>query len=239
MGMEDAQHNLIVPSHIACVMDGNGRWAKDRGLKRTDGHLEGEEAMHRVVQAANDLGVEWLTVYAFSTENWKRPPSEVSFLMKLVDESVLLRRRDELHEKNVRVKVIGRRDWRVPRKVLKRIDETVELTKDNTGMTLTIAFNYGSQAELVDAVRKIIDSGVQASDVDEKMISANLYDAAIPEVDLWIRTSGEYRLSNFMTWQASYAEMVFLDTYWPDMDKGQLEDAIEEFSRRHRRFGGL
>ncbi len=228
-----------VPRHIACVMDGNGRWAKQRGLKRTDGHTAGEEALHRVVQGASELGVEWLTVYAFSTENWKRPKSEVSFLMQLIDKSILLNRREELHANNVRVKVIGRKDWRVPKGVLRRIDETVELTKNNTGMTFTIAFNYGSQAEIVDAVKSIVACGVPAQSIDEKLIEQHMYDAELPEVDLWLRTSGEYRLSNFMTWQASYAEMVFLDTYWPDMDKSVLEQAIVEFNERHRRFGGL
>jgi len=228
-----------LPKHVACVMDGNGRWAKERGLKRTDGHTAGEEALSRVVRAADDLGVEWLTVYAFSTENWKRPKTEVTFLMKLFDEHLLLRRRDELNENNVRVRFIGRPDWRVPKKLIRNIQETVELTSENTGMNFTIAFNYGSQAEIVDAVKQIVDKGLSANSIDEKTISNHLYDPEMPEVDLWLRTSGEYRISNFLIWQACYAEMVFLDTYWPDMDKKDMVDAIVEFQERNRRYGGL
>jgi len=228
-----------IPNHIACVMDGNGRWAKQRGLKRTDGHTAGEEALSRVVEAADDLGVDWLTVYAFSTENWKRPKTEVTFLMRLFDENLLLKRRDDLHAKNVRVRFIGRPDWRIPKKLVRGIKETEEMTANNTGMTFTVAFNYGSQAEIVDAVRKITEKGIAANSIDEKTIAQHLYDPEMPEVDLWVRTSGEYRISNFMLWQASYAEMVFLDTFWPDMCDQDLHNAIIEYQERTRRFGGL
>ena len=180
-------------------MDGNGRWAKQRGLKRTDGHAAGEEALLDATNGCLDLGVDWFTVYAFSTENWRRPADEVRFLMNF-NESLLLRRRDELHEKNVRMRFIGRRDRRVPKRVLRRMDEALELTQGNTGMTLTIAFNYGGRAELVDAVRRIVESGVDASKVTEKTIAKHLYDPEMPDPDLMIRTSGEHRISNYLLW---------------------------------------
>ncbi len=224
-----------VPEHVACVMDGNGRWATERGLKRTDGHAAGEEALLDAVHGALGLGVGWLTVYAFSTENWRRPTDEVRFLMGF-NESLLVRRRDELHELGVRVRFVGRRDWRVPKRLLRRMDETIELTKDNTKLTLTIAFNYGGRAELVDAVQQLSDEGLALT---EENIEARLYDPEMPEVDLWVRTSGEYRISNFLIWQAAYAELVFLDTFWPDFRRQHLADAVAEYQRRDRRFGGL
>lgn len=238
MGFDNLNVDAI-PNHVACVMDGNGRWAKERGLKRNQGHEAGEEALTEIVAAAHDIGVNWFTVYAFSTENWKRPKSEVTFLMKLFDESLLLKRRDELNEKNVKVRFIGRPDWRIPKRLVRRIEETQELTADNTGMIFTIAFNYGSRAEIVDAVKKIVDSGVSSNDVDESLISNNLYEPEMPEVDLWIRTSGENRISNFLLWQASYAELIFLKENWPDMTREIFYDAIREYQVRNRRFGGL
>lgn len=224
-----------VPEHVACVMDGNGRWATERGLKRTDGHAAGEEALLDAVYGALDLGIGWLTVYAFSTENWRRPTDEVRYLMGF-NESLLVRRRDELHELGVRVRFIGRRDWRVPKRLLRRMDETTELTKDNTKLTLTIAFNYGGRAELIDAVQQLSDDGLPLT---EENIQSRLYDPEMPEVDLWVRTSGEYRISNFLIWQAAYAELVFLETFWPDFRRQHLADAVAEFQRRDRRFGGL
>ncbi len=224
-----------VPAHIAAVMDGNGRWAQARGLKRTDGHSAGEEALLDAVHGALDLGVSWLTVYAFSTENWRRPTDEVKFLMGF-NESLLIRRRDELNELGVRIRFIGRRDWRVPKRLIRRMDESIELTKDNTRLTLTIAFNYGGRAELIDAVRSIQEQGKH---VTERTIEANLYDPEAPEVDLFVRTSGESRTSNFMMWQAAYAELVFIETYWPDFRRQHMADAVAEFQRRERRFGGL
>lgn len=227
-----------IPCHVACVMDGNGRWAQQRGLKRTDGHTAGEEALLEAVEGALDLGVEWLTVYAFSTENWRRPIDEVRFLMRF-NEQLLVRRRDELHEKGVRIRFIGRRDWRVPRRVMRRIDESVELTASNRRLTLTIAFNYGAQAELVDAIKAIVASNPNPADIDEAMVAKHFYDPEMPDVDLWIRTSGEYRISNFLIWQSAYAELVFTDTYWPDFRREHLADAIAEYQQRDRRFGGL
>jgi undecaprenyl diphosphate synthase len=224
-----------IPTHVACVMDGNGRWAKQRGMKRTEGHAAGEEALLDTVYGAIDLGVKWLTVYAFSTENWRRPADEVRYLMGF-NESLLVRRRDELDDRGVRIRFIGRRDWRVPKRLLRRMDESVELTKDNTDLTLTIAFNYGGRAELVDAVKQLQAEGV---DVSESAIAARLYDPEMPDVDLWIRTSGEHRISNYLIWQAAYAELVFTDAYWPDFRRDHLAAAIGEYQRRDRRFGGL
>jgi len=227
-----------VPHHIACVMDGNGRWASQRGLKRTDGHAAGEAALFDVVEGALEMGVSWLTVYAFSTENWRRPGAEVKFLMRF-NESLLIRRRDELNEMGVRIRFIGRRDWRVPKRLLRRMKESSELTAGNRKLTLTIAFNYGARAELVDAVRAIAAEGGDLSTTDEADIAKHLYDPEMPDVDLWVRTSGEYRLSNYLIWQSAYAEFVFVDTFWPDFRREHLRGAVIDYQSRDRRFGGL
>jgi len=227
-----------VPAHIGCVMDGNGRWAKKRGLPRTEGHGAGDEALFDAVEGALELGVKWLTVYAFSTENWKRPADEVRYLMRF-NESLLLRRRDELNERGVRIRFAGRRDWRVPRRLLRRMDEALELTSGNRVMTLTIAFNYGGRAEIVDAVRALVASGVSPDRIDEKAIRAHLYLPDMPDPDLVIRTSGEFRISNFLLWELAYSELVFTDVLWPDFRRENLFEAVREFQRRDRRFGGL
>ena len=227
-----------IPRHVAAVMDGNGRWAQRQGLKRTEGHTAGEEALFDTVEGAIELGIDWFTVYAFSTENWRRPPEEVRFLMQF-NESLLMRRRDELHERNVRVRILGRRDWRVPKRLLRRIDDAVELTAANTGLTLNIAFNYGGRAEIADAVRRLVEEKVPASKIDEKAIAKRLYDPSMPDPDLVIRTSGEYRLSNFLLWETAYSELVFTDVLWPDFRRENLFDAVREYQARDRRFGGL
>ncbi|MEL7207200.1 MAG: polyprenyl diphosphate synthase [Actinomycetota bacterium] len=227
-----------VPAHIACVMDGNGRWAERRGLKRTEGHAAGEEALFDAVEGALDLGVQWLTVYAFSTENWRRPADEVRYLMGF-NESILVRRRDELHERDVRMRFVGRRDRRVPKRLIKQMDESTELTRDNTTMTLTIAFNYGGRAEIVDSVRKLVADGAGPEDIDEKAISRNLYDPEMPDPDLMVRTSGEYRISNFLLWELAYSELVFTDVLWPDFRREHLFDAVREYQNRDRRYGGV
>jgi undecaprenyl diphosphate synthase len=227
-----------IPRHVAIVMDGNGRWAQRRGLPRTDGHGAGEEALMDTIWGALDAGVQWLTVYAFSTENWKRPVDEVRYLMNF-NERLLLTRRDELHAKNVKLQFIGRRDWRVPKRILRRIDETLALTGGNTAMTVSMAFNYGGRAELVDAVRAIVAEGVPASKVSERTIREHLYDPSMPDPELVVRTSGEYRISNFLLWELAYSELVFTDVLWPDFRRGDLYAAIDEFQRRDRRFGGL
>ncbi|MCX7620716.1 MAG: polyprenyl diphosphate synthase [Acidimicrobiales bacterium] len=227
-----------VPAHVAIVMDGNGRWATKRGLRRTDGHAAGEEALFDTVEGALELGIKWLTVYAFSTENWKRPPDEVRFLMGF-NESILLRRRDEMHERDVRMRFIGRRDWRVPRRLIKRMDEAVELTRNNRTMTFTIAFNYGGRAEIVDAVRKIVEAGIPANKITERTIRQFLYDPEMPDPDVMIRTSGEFRISNYLLWELAYSELVFTDTLWPDFRREHLFAAVRDYQSRERRFGGI
>ncbi len=227
-----------IPTHVACVMDGNGRWAQRRGLPRTEGHAAGEQALFDTVEGALDIGLRWLTAWAFSTENWRRPPDEVRYLMGF-NEALLVRRRDELHEKNVRVRFIGRRDWRVPRRVLRRMDETVELTRRNTGLNLTMAFNYGGRAEILDAMRSLVASGTPADKITEKRVRDHLYAPDMPDPDLVVRTSGEFRLSNFMLWELAYSELVFTDVLWPDFRREHLFDAIREYQSRERRFGGV
>lgn len=227
-----------IPRHVAVVMDGNGRWAQRRGLPRTEGHSAGEEALMDTIWGALDAGVEWLTVYAFSTENWRRPVDEVRFLMNF-NERILLNRRDEMNERNVKLQFIGRRDWRVPKRLIRRIDETEALTGNNTAMTVSIAFNYGGRAEIVDAVRELVRSGVAADKIDEKAISRHLYDPSMPEPELMVRTSGEYRTSNFLMWELAYAELVFTEVLWPDFRRENLYEAIHEYQMRERRFGGL
>jgi undecaprenyl diphosphate synthase len=226
-----------IPRHVACVMDGNGRWATKRGLPRTEGHAAGEEALFDTVDGALDLGLDWLTVYAFSTENWKRPVDEVRYLMGF-NERILTDRRDELHGRDVRITFAGRRDWRVPKRLLKRMDEAVELTKRNKTMTLTIAFNYGGRAEIVDAVRQIAAEKIRPDKIDEKAIRDRLYVKGMPEPDLMVRTSGEFRISNFLLWELAYSELVFTDVLWPDFRREHLFDAVREYQSRERLFGG-
>ena len=225
----------FIPKHIALVMDGNGRWAQQRGLKRTEGHKVGEEKLMDAVDACIELGgVEWLSAYAFSTENWKRSPSEVHFLMNFTRE-VLRRQRDELHAKNVRVVWCGRRP-KLWGSVIEELEVAEELTKNNTGLTLAMCVNYGGRAEITDAVQKLIDA--QVSTVDEKTIARYLYRADMPDVDLFLRPSGEQRTSNFLIWQSAYAEMVYQDVLFPDFTKEDLWDAVLEYAKRDRRFGG-
>ncbi len=225
-----------VPAHVACVMDGNGRWAAQRGLPRTDGHGAGEEAIFDTVEGALELGLRHLTLYAFSTENWRRPADEVRYLMGF-NEGILTRRRDELHDRGVRVLFSGRRDWRVPKRLIRRMDETVELTKGNRTMDLVIAFNYGGRAEIIDAVRRMVDDGLKGSKLNEKALAARLYNPEVPDPDLVVRTSGESRISNFLLWEIAYSELVFTETLWPDFRREHLFDAVREYQSRERRFG--
>jgi undecaprenyl diphosphate synthase len=227
-----------IPAHVACVMDGNGRWATRRGLKRTEGHAAGEAALFDAAEGALELGIEWFTVYAFSTENWRRPADEVRFLMGF-NERLLLERRDELHERGVRVRFIGRRDWRVPKRVARRIDETVEMTARNRKMTLTFAFNYGGRAEIIDAVRALVAAGTPAQKITERAIRDHLYAPDMPDPDLMVRTSGEHRISNFLLWELAYSELVFTDVLWPDFRREHLQEAVREYQRRSRRFGAV
>ncbi len=227
-----------IPTHVACVMDGNGRWANARGLPRTEGHAAGEEALVDAIDGALALGIEWITMYAFSTENWRRPVDEVRYLMGF-NESLLMRRRDELNAKGVRIRFAGRRDWRVPRRVLKRMDEAAELTKANRRCTLTMAFNYGGRAEIIDAVKQMVASGVKADKISEKELRKHLYWPDMPDPDLVVRTSGEHRVSNYLLWEIAYSELVFPDVLWPDFRRSDLYEAVVEFQRRERRYGGL
>ena len=231
-----------VPGHVAIVMDGNGRWAQQRGLPRTEGHGAGEDALWDTVNGAVDAGVRWLTVFAFSTENWARPQPEVLYLMNF-NRNLLRRRRDELHRMNVRIRFMGRRNWRVPRSVIREIEKAEELTKHNTGTTFTIAFNYGGRAEIVDAVKDIArdvkDGRLKPSQVDDDEIARRLYYPEMPPPDLWIRTSGEERISNFLLWQVAYSELWFTPLYWPDFTRETLYEAIRDFQKRERRFGAI
>ena len=230
------------PHHVAIVMDGNGRWAQRRGLKRTEGHAAGEAALFDTVEGALDIGLQWLTVYAFSTENWRRPIDEVRFLLGF-NERLLVARRDELNEKGVRVRFIGRRGGRVPRRVLRRIEETEALTARNRRMTLTFAFNYGGRAELVDGVREIARAAaageLDPERIDERVLQRHLYAPDMPDPDLLVRTSGEHRISNYLLWQVAYSELHFTEVLWPDFRRRHLFRAIDEFHRRERRFGAV
>jgi undecaprenyl diphosphate synthase len=229
-----------LPRHVGVVMDGNGRWAQARGLPRTEGHAAGEEAMFDTVTGAAEVGLPWLTMFAFSTENWRRPISEVKYLMEF-NRGLLRRRRDELHDMNVRVRFLGRRDWRVPRGVLREMDDAEVLTAGNTGMTLSIAFNYGGRMEIVDAVRRLLDEKERGAFNGERLspesIEKRLYDPELPDVDLLVRTSGEERISNFLLWQVAYAELYFTPVLWPDFDREHLYQAIRDYQKRSRRFG--
>jgi len=227
-----------IPVHVAIVMDGNGRWATRKGLPRTEGHAAGEEALMDTIWGACDAGIKWLTVYAFSTENWKRPVDEVRFLMGF-NERLLLTRRDEIHARNIKMQFLGRRDWRVPKRILRRIDETLDLTRHNTSMTVSMAFNYGGRAELVDAVRRIVDAKIPAGKINEKTIAEHLYDPEMPDPEVVIRTSGEIRTSNYLMWESAYSEWVFTDTLWPDFRRAELFRCLAEYQDRDRRFGGL
>jgi undecaprenyl diphosphate synthase len=230
-----------MPRHVAIIMDGNGRWAETRGLPRVAGHQAGVEAVRRTVRAASDLGIEFLTIYSFSTENWSRPPSEVFFLMGLLRRYI---QQDlaELHKNGVRIRMIGERD-RVDPSLLALIDDAVTTTAGNTTLNLNICFNYGSRLEITNAARRLAVE-VAAGRLSPDEITPELFDrtidtAGIPDPDLLIRTSGELRLSNFLLWQLAYAEFVFLDAFWPDFNRDMLEQAIGQFRQRSRRFGGL
>ena len=223
------------PTHVAIIMDGNGRWAGARGLERTAGHAAGEAALFDTVEGALEQGVGWLTVYAFSTENWSRSDDEVAFLMAF-NEALLTRRRDEVNDLGIRVRFAGdQTDDRIPDSVKARMAETVELTGANTAMELVFGFNYGGRDEIARAARRLADEGV--ADVTEEALAAHLDIPEMPDVDLLIRTSGEHRISNFLLWKAAYAEMVFTDVLWPDFDRSTLAECIGEYHTRVRRFG--
>ena len=228
-----------VPKHVAIVMDGNGRWANARGLTRVEGHKAGESALLDVVAGAIEAGVEYLTVFAFSTENWKRSPDEVKFLMGF-NREVLVRRRDQLNQWNVRIRWAGRRP-KLWASVIEDLQAAEELTKRNNGLTLTMCVNYGSRVEIADAVAAIageVEAGkLQPGKITEKTIAKHLQSNWLPDVDLFLRSSGEQRISNFLLWQSAYAELLFVDTLWPDFDRTTLWQAISQYQDRSRRFG--
>lgn len=233
--------HAALPQHIAIVMDGNGRWAKSQGRSRSAGHEAGARTLKRIVRAASDMGIEVLTVYAFSTENWKRPQREVDFLLNLFD-SFLEKEIAEMHAENVRMSFIGRRD-RFTERFLRRMEDAEVRTANNTGVHFNLAANYGSQDEIVRAVRSLAARAaageIAPEEIDEELFSNTLDTAGDPPVDLFIRTSGDLRLSNFLLWQSAYAELYFTDTHWPDFTPEELARAIEDFAGRSRRFGGL
>jgi undecaprenyl diphosphate synthase len=230
-----------MPRHVAIIMDGNGRWASARGLPRGEGHRRGVEAVRKTVRAAGEMGISFLTIFSFSAENWSRPPSEIRDLMGLLRRFI---RNDlvELHQNRVRVRVIGERADLDP-DIRRLLEEAEELTKDNDGLTLVVAFNYGARQEIARAAARIVAAikagALDASAISADLIGQNLDAPDLPDPDLIIRTSGEQRLSNFLLWQAAYSELVFVPTYWPDFDRAALEGAIAEYHRRERRFGGL
>ena len=227
----------IVPRHVAMIMDGNGRWAKARGLPRLAGHRAGTENLRPILEACAEFGIEILTIWAFSTENWQRPETEVKGLLRIL-ERMIQRELRELHKQGVRLRHIGRLD-RLPARLQKQVIDAIELTRDNSRITLNVAFDYGGRAEIVRAVQQIIASGIPADEVDEELISQYTYTAGQPDPDLIIRTGGELRTSGFMLWQSAYTEYYVTPTFWPDFDKEELYKALVAFSQRDRRFGGI
>lgn len=224
-----------IPRHVGIIMDGNGRWARQHGLPRLAGHRAGTQNIRRVLRACMDYGIQVLTVYAFSTENWQRPQTEVDGLMRLISLSIR-KQLNELDAQGVQIRHCGRTEGIHPR-LLRRIEEAVERTKHNNRIILNVAFNYGGRAEILDAVRAIIRDGVRPEEVTEELFCRYLYTAGLPDPDLIIRTSGEYRLSNFLIWQAAYAEIYVTPVYWPDFNREELKKALRDYAARQRRFG--
>jgi undecaprenyl diphosphate synthase len=237
LGLDPAR----LPRHIAIIMDGNGRWARAQGKERVEGHARGARSVDVVTEECCRLGIGQLTLYCLSSENWKRPKPEIEFLMALLKE-YLVGERPKILDQNIRFRVIGRRES-LPAEVLEEIDESIRLSRDNTGLTLCLAINYGSRAEIVDAVRAIasrIERGeLRADEIDEATISGSLYTAGMPDPDLLIRTAGEMRVSNYLLWQISYAELWVTPRSWPEFDTALLHEALRDYARRERRFGGL
>ena len=236
-----AEAKASLPRHVAVIMDGNGRWAKQRGLPRIEGHRQGAESARTIIRTAGELGVKYLTLYAFSAENWNRPKDEVDALMKYLIH-YLKTETPELNKNNVRLEVIGQ-IYRLPENVQEPLKKSIATLSKNSGLTLVMALSYGSRIEIVDAVRRIAekarDGKLEPADITEEVISQHLWTRNIPDPDLLIRTSGEMRVSNFLLWQISYAELVITPTLWPDFRKPQFFAALEEYTRRHRRFGGI
>lgn len=230
-----------LPGHVAIIMDGNGRWAKERGLARTAGHKEGMESVREIVRTAQKIGIKVLTLFAFSSENWNRPRKEINVLMRFLI-NFLGREINELDKKDIRFKVIGR-DEPLPRYILGKINKAEERTKDNKSLTLVLALNYGGRQEILDAAKKfassVISKGIRIDELNEEIFSGFLTTAGLPDPDLLIRTSGELRISNFLLWQVSYAELYFCRKYWPDFKSTDFMDALEEYQARERRYGSI
>ena len=233
----DSKKISPLPVHIAIVPDGNGRWAEKRGLPRLNGHQVGTENMRRLLDYLSEYPIKYLTLYGFSTENWNRPKAEVNGLFQILA-VFIARTAPDINRRNIRLRHLGRLD-ELPGKLRKAISDAIELTKNNTGMTLSIAFNYGARTEILDSVRALIAEGVPPEKIDEKMFGGHLYTAGLPDVDLLIRTGDELRLSNFLIWQSTYAEYHFTKVLWPDFGKEEIEKALLAYSQRKRRFGGL
>ncbi len=226
-----------LPDHIAIIMDGNGRWAQQRGLSRVEGHRAGVKSLRSFIECTVEYNIKYVTTYSFSTENWKRPSDEVDGLLCLFEE-IIEEEVAKLHRKGIKLRHLGQLDSLSPH-LQQTINNGVELTRNNTIMTFCLAFNYGGRSEILDAVRKILSAGVQTQDINEDLFDRYLYTSGLPDVDLVIRTGGEFRTSNFLIWQAAYSEYYFTETLWPDFDKIEVEKALLAYSRRHRRFGGL
>ena len=226
-----------LPNHVAIVPDGNGRWAEQRGLSRLEGHKAGAENMWRMVRYLNEYPIKYLTLYGFSTENWNRPEGEVRGLFHILEERIA-KNTPQLHKMGIRLRHLGRLG-ELPQGLQQVMNRAVELTKSNTGMTLSLAFNYGGRIEILDAITRIITEGTPPQDIDEKLFNSYLYSAGLPDVDLLFRTGDELRLSNFLIWQTAYSEYYFTKILWPDIGKKDIEKALLAYSRRRRRFGGL
>ncbi len=227
-----------IPSHVAIIMDGNGRWAQSKNKPRTYGHKKGVETLKTMVEEFIEKGIPSLTVYAFSTENWKRPPKEVQYLMTLF-RNTIKNEAEELDEQDVKVNIIGRRD-KLDSKLLDTIEWIEDLTSDNKKLELNIAFNYGGRAEIIDVVKKIkADPDISRADIDEELVNKKLYNSNISNVEYIIRTGGEKRISNFLLWESAYAELYFTEKYWPEFDGQELEKALQDFAKRKRKFGAL
>jgi undecaprenyl diphosphate synthase len=239
MMIESSLISERIPRHIAIIMDGNGRWAQSRGISRNEGHKKGLDALRTVVRSANDLGVRWLTLYAFSLENWNRPKLEVASLMGLLERYLEIEI-DEVMEKGIRLRSIGRPD-RLPARIRKKVDEAIERTRNNPNMTLVFALSYGGRSEIVDATRKLLRDAelgkIDPESIDEKTFAGYLYDPEVPDPDLLIRTGAELRVSNFLLWQIAYTEIYSTGLMWPDFGERDLIDAVREYQSRERRFG--
>ena len=226
-----------LPNHVAIIMDGNGRWAQQRRLPRIEGHRAGVASLRSAIECLDEYQIKCVTAYSFSTENWRRPEDEIAGLLQLLDE-MIEKETAELHKKGIRLRHLGQLD-RLPPHLQQTVIKSTELTKNNTGMTLSFAFNYGGRSEILDAVRHLIAEGIPPQEITEELFEKHLYTAGLPDVDLVIRTGGEFRTSNFIIWQAAYSEYYFSDVLWPDFDKKEVEKALLSYSQRERRFGGL